>query len=236
MATYNGSRFLREQLSSILVQLGPDDEIIISDDGSKDDTVNVIKQFSDDRIRLIINFKRHGVIGNFENAIQQAKGDYVFLSDQDDIWHPNKVSTCVPLLKKNILVVHNAKIIDGEGKPDGINFFELRGSKEGYWNNIWRNSYLGCCMCFRAELLQYLLPFPKKIEMHDRWIGLISQMYGIVFYETECLLSYRVHGNNVSNSTGKSTNSLWEMFKIRYWLLYYTTIRYLSNKFKKVSL
>ncbi len=83
-------------------------------------------------------------------------------------------------------------------------------------------------MCFKHELLDHLLPIPKNVEMHDRWVGLIAQMYGNVAFEEKCLIGYRVHGNNVSNSTGKSKNSIWQMFVIRFCLLFYTIRRYLK--------
>lgn len=225
MATYNGERYIEKQIYSILSQLGKEDELIISDDGSKDATISIIQSFNDKRIKLYFNNKMRGVIGNFENALWKARGKFIFLCDQDDIWMPNKVASILPLLEKNILVVHDAKIVDSEGYVTIDSFFRLRGSKKGYWNNIWRNSYLGCCMCFRSELLPKLLPFPTKIEMHDRWIGLISEIYGNVYFDQEQLICYRVHGRNVSNSTGKSTNSLWQMFMIRFWLVYYSVFR-----------
>ena len=228
MATYNGEKFIKKQVESILCQLNPEDELIVSDDGSKDKTVTIINSISDLRIQLYINEGCHGVIPNFENALKKAKGNYIFLSDQDDIWMPYKIATCIPLLQQNLLVVHNAVIIDGNGFSTDRDYFNLRGSKEGYWNNIWRNSYLGCCMCFRSELLRYILPFPRNIEMHDRWVGLISQLYGKVYFESKCLIGYRVHGGNVSNSTGKSTNSFFQMLMIRFWLLCYTIGRYFN--------
>lgn len=228
LATYNGERFIKEQIASILEQLDKDDELIISDDGSTDYTLSIIQSFEDERIKIFHNKGKHGVISNFENALSKAKGDCIFLSDQDDVWMPKKIEICIKRLQQNILVVHNANIINGEGINNGIDFFSLRKSKEGYWNNIWRNSYLGCCMCFRSELIQHILPFPPKIEMHDRWVGLIAQMYGKVYYEQDCLIGYRVHGNNVSNSTGKSVNSFGTKLAIRFWLLFYTTCRYLK--------
>lgn len=231
MATYNGAKYIKDQIDSILIQLKEEDELIISDDGSNDDTIPIIHSLSDKRIKLYHNKGKHGVIWNFENALRKAKGDYIFLCDQDDVWHPHKVESILHLLQSNILVVHNATIIDGEGESKGRDFFQIRKSKGGYWNNIWRNSFLGCCMCFRAELLPRLFPFPTYIEMHDRWIGLMAQLYGKVYYEPKCLINYRVHGSNVSNSTEKSINSPWKMLTIRLWLIYYTSCRYIKIVF-----
>lgn len=90
MATYNGEEYIKEQLESILCQLGEMDEIIISDDGSTDNTLNIIESYNDSRIKIHINTGKHGFVYNFENALQKAKGEYIFLSDQDDIWLPEK--------------------------------------------------------------------------------------------------------------------------------------------------
>ena len=232
MATYNGERFIAQQISSILVQLDENDELIISDDGSIDNTLSIIQTFVDERIKLFHNCGKHGVISNFENALSKVKGDYIFLCDQDDVWMPNKVDVCLELLQKSVLVVHNANIINGEGVKREIDFFSLRGSKSGYIYNLYKNCYLGCCMCFQAQLLDYILPFPKNIEMHDRWIGLMSELHGKVIFEKQCLISYRVHGNNVSNSTGLSVNSFGTKLAIRYWLLFYTLIRIIKSMVK----
>lgn len=222
IATYNGESFIKEQLNSILSQLSENDEIIISDDGSKDDTLHIIKAFNDFRIKVFINKNKHGVIPNFENALKHAKGDYIFLCDQDDVWEMNKVQTCISYLQENILVLHDASLIDKNGNKYCNSYFALRHSKTGYISNLYRNSYLGCCMAFRKELLKYIFPFPKRIEMHDRWIGLQAELHGKTALISLPLSRYRIHGGNVSNSTEKSRNDVCRMLSIRSWLLYYT--------------
>ena len=87
MATYNGEKYLREQVGSILTQLGENDELVVSDDGSTDSTIDILKSYNDPRIKIFINTGRHGVNSNFENALRHADGDYIFLSDQDDKCH-----------------------------------------------------------------------------------------------------------------------------------------------------
>ena len=119
IATHNGAHYIKEQIESVLCQLGPKDEIIISDDGSNDKTIEILLAFNDKRI-IICSFKqpkksKHShiyVCKNFENALKHAKGDYIFLADQDDWWMPNKVEKCIEALKYNILVVHRAEICD----------------------------------------------------------------------------------------------------------------------------
>ncbi|EGF56173.1 glycosyltransferase, group 2 family protein [Bacteroides fluxus YIT 12057] len=112
IATYNGEKFIKEQLDSILHQLSDEDEIIISDDSSTDATLDIIKKYLDKRIVIIDNQKFHSPVYNFENAIKQAKGDYIFLADQDDVWLPHKIDSLLPHLVENDLVLSNAKVVD----------------------------------------------------------------------------------------------------------------------------
>ena len=115
LASYNGEKYIEEQISSILKCLDTTDELIISDDGSTDKTLNIIKQFTDNDNRVkCIKGPCCGVVKNFENAISHCGGDFIFLSDQDDIWHSNKIEKILPLLKENILVCHNANIYNNK--------------------------------------------------------------------------------------------------------------------------
>jgi len=104
MASYNGEKYIRQQIDSILPQLGESDELIISDDSSTDDTISVVKSINDNRIKLIKDQKFKSPVSNFENAIKNATGDFIFLCDQDDIWQPNKVESVLPFLKQYDLV------------------------------------------------------------------------------------------------------------------------------------
>ena len=92
MATYNGQKYLREQIESILCQLSANDELVISDDHSTDSTVDIIRSYGDSRIKMYANELTKGVTHNFENALNKSKGDIIFLADQDDVWLPNKIS------------------------------------------------------------------------------------------------------------------------------------------------
>lgn len=112
IATYNGERFIREQISSIINQLGNEDEIIISDNGSTDSTIDIIKEIDDKRIKLIKGPKKKSPTSNFENALMHAKGEYIFLSDQDDVWKDNKISICMQYLKHYDCVISDAEMVD----------------------------------------------------------------------------------------------------------------------------
>ena len=202
MATYNGEKYIKEQLDSILRQLTAEDELIISDDGSYDNTLLIINEYRKEYKNIILlKGPQKGVIKNFENALLHSNGDIVFLSDQDDIWIDGKVDKVMNEFKnvETILVLHDALIVDKNGDKIEDSFYKHRGSKVGFINNIVKNSYIGCCMAFRKQLLNVSLPFPEKIEMHDWWIGLLGEYYGNTKMIYDSLLKYRRHDNNVSS-------------------------------------
>lgn len=209
MATYNGETYIKEQIESILSNLKENDELVISDDGSNDNTVNFIKEYikQDSRIKLL-DGPRKGVKQNFSNAIYNTTGDYIFLCDQDDIWDKNKVENVIKELKNNILVVHDAEIINENKKIVNESFFEFRNSGPGRLKNIYKNTYIGCCMAFKKELKQYILPIPNNIEMHDQWIGIIAEKHGKVKFIKDKLIMYRRHSNNVSSFKHYSVNKM----------------------------
>ncbi len=225
LATYNGEKYLREQIDSILCQLSENDELVISDDGSKDQTIDIIKSYNDKRIHLYQNQGEHGVVSNFENALSKASGDYIFLSDQDDVWMENKVETCIGLLNNFDLVVHNAKIVNGNCESIGKDFFSLRDSKGGFWTNIYKNRFVGCCMSFKRSLLNYVLPFPSKILWHDMWIGLIAEKHFKVYFTPTTLIMFRRHGDNTSQTAEKSNFSFGQKISYRFWMIYYCLFR-----------
>lgn len=226
IATYNGEKYIKEQMSSILCQLNKDDEIIISDDGSKDSTIEILFSFHDSRIKILHNKGEHGFIGNFENALKNAKGDYIFLSDQDDVWMPNKISVVLESLKKVDLVVHDAELIDGDGNITGKNYYSFLHHSSGFLMNLWQTRFLGCCMAFRKSVLDECLPFPNNVVGHDYWIGMYSLIKYKVLFIPDILLKYRRHGGNVSPSSEKSNNSFfYKLYNKRYHLLRAIVIR-----------
>ena len=227
MATYNGSQFLEKQIDSILQQLNWDDELIISDDGSTDGTQFIINKFSDVRIRVFKNKNNHGPIGNFENALLQASGQLIFLADQDDIWLPDKVNITLSLLETYDLVLADCEVIDSSGNVLKPSFFKFRGSRPGFWSNILRNSYMGCCMAFRRDVLSYALPFPSEIHMHDWWIGLLVEIKGKVIFYRKPLIQYVRHGNNAS-PTGNTGYSFPKKLANRFSLLFCIARRLLT--------
>lgn len=201
MATYNGEKYIKEQINSILKNLEQDDELVISDDGSKDNTIRIIQEYQkeDSRVKLFEGPKK-GVKQNFANAIEKSNGEYIFLADQDDVWNDNKVKEVLKVFEEKgvTLVIHNCEIVNENLEKTDKTFFEFRNSGKGIIKNIWKNTYIGCCIAFRASMKDKILPIPNDIEMHDQWIGIINEKYGKSYFLDECLIEYRRHGDNVS--------------------------------------
>lgn len=225
IATHNGEKYVKKQLESILSQLGFSDEIVISDDGSTDQTIKIIQSFEDNRIK-VLTYKQHFdyskfylssyyyATANFYNALKYAQGDIIFLADQDDIWVENKVPVFMEALKRADFVTSNFSIINEVDELLDESYYN-----ENPYNNlnlvkILKNlPFRGCCSAFKRDVLQAALPFPKKLFLHDCWIGLNAYLnnFKIEFIETPLLL-YRRHSNNVSDLN--SPNNL--LFKISY--------------------
>ena len=203
MISYQGAHYIEEQLDSILATLGPKDEVIVSDDGSTDGTREILVRYEtkDERVRMIDGPKR-GVKANVENVLRACEGEYIFLADQDDIWMPEKVERVMAKLQEPQvgLVVHDAIVTDGTCQEVVLDsFYSLKGSGAGALKNIWRNTYIGCCMAFKRELLEEVLPIPDYIEMHDQWIGVINDKLHLgTKFIPDKLIKYRRHGNNAS--------------------------------------
>ena len=218
MAAYNGEKYIREQLLSVLKQLSENDEVIISDDNPYTGTYEAVKGFieSDGRIRYIKGPGK-GVIKNFENAISAAEGDYIFLCDQDDVWLDGKVSAvCEELKKGAVVVMHDAIVTDENLNPVKQSFFEAMGSGTGIVKNIIKNTYIGCCMAFSKSLKPFILPFPDDLPMHDQWIGLAGEKAGRVALIKEPLIYYRRHSGAVTGGrTSFSQKLKWRMSIIK---------------------
>ena len=197
MATRNGARFICRQLESILAQLAPDDEVVISDDSSTDDTIAIIRSFADPRIRLLENNTFYSPIFNIENALQQARGDIIVLSDQDDIWLDNRISVVKERFRQKrapvYLMALDGSVIDEHDNVTVESIFAKIKAAPGLTKNIYNNTYMGCCLAFSRELLEIALPFPRLIPMHDMWLGLLAEIFGKVEFVPEKTILYRKH-------------------------------------------
>lgn len=214
LATYNGQKYLQEQLDSILLQLNQDDELIISDDGSTDNTISILDSYNDSRIKIHKNnFKN--VVKNFEFVISKSKGDYIFLSDQDDVWEPNKINEYVSVFSRNdkvTLILSDLQLIDNDGNKIAKEFYESKFSNK-LLNNIFQNNFIGCSIAFRREFNKIILPFPSKLPMHDWWIGTCAIIFGKVHFIDKKLIKYRRHENNFTKDGGANlmTKLIWRI-------------------------
>lgn len=205
VATYNGERYIEAQLKSILSQLSSQDEVIVSDDGSTDNTIAIIEALDDPRIKIYRNESKAGVNGNFENALTHASGDIIYLADQDDVWVEGKVEATLNALEDCDCVIHDAFVTDGDLNILHDSFYRLRQSGPGFLKNLYKNTYLGCCMAFKRSLLDAILPIPKRnAYYHDNWIGSIADCkYKLKFIGFKGIY-FRRHESNTS-CTAKSS-------------------------------
>ncbi len=224
LATYNGEKYIYKQIVSILSQLSTGDELIISDDGSTDKTIDIIRSIKDVRVKLTLHKKglinHHNsshiyVTKNFESAISCASGDIIFLSDQDDIWLPDRVNMMTKYLEDYSLVMCNFNLMDSNDNIYKYNYFNKNPISKLLFVNLIKMPFYGSAMAFRKDLIKQALPFPSTLSVHDNWLGLIAMKYGSVYYINESLHNYRRHPSTVSNSAkSRSNNSL--RYKISY--------------------
>lgn len=213
MATHNGEKYIKEQVDSILKQLDADDEIVISDDGSKDDTLSILSNYNDARIKLFSQHSPSGLLAyeyatrNFENALRHAKGNFIFLADQDDVWTDDKVSVCMSYLKEYDYVVSDAYVTDA--KLNVISETRFIKEEKVHFNKylavVLSTPYQGSCAAFRRCVLEKAMPFPKGIQSHDRWIGNVAAFYFKYRIIPDKLIYYRRHEGVTSSAlNGKS--------------------------------
>lgn len=202
MATKNGEPFIRRQIDSILCQMLEHDELIISDDSSDDATLSIIQNYTDTRIRFLGSETFFGPIRNFERTLSHARGDVIALSDQDDVWLPNKLPVIRELFRQGHtrkLVILNGSVVDEREEVMHKSIFDKINAGKGLIRNIYDNTYLGCCMAFSRDLLEIALPFPPKIPMHDIWLGNLAALFGTVEFVNEKTLLYRRHGATLTD-------------------------------------
>jgi len=208
VATCNGEKYIKEQLDSIINQSYKDFEILILDDKSEDRTVEIIKHYERKYsfIKVIQNESRLGVIDNFEKGISLAKGDFIALSDQDDIWEKDKLLIQYNIIKDYdipVMVHSDLSIINERGNIIFNSFFKKKGydfpEKKSLGILISRNGVMGNTIMFNKKLKKIILPFFSKIPMHDYYISVMNEIYGKRITINKPLVKYRVHTTNIGN-------------------------------------
>ena len=208
MATYNGEKYLKEQIESVLNQTYKNIRLVISDDCSKDGTINILKQYeNDERIEVHYHEKNQGYIKNFEYLLKQVKNNIYMLSDQDDVWMPEKITKSYEKLIKNDadMVFADLEVVDENLKTiyPSFNKFMLLDRKINKYINSYKLNYLyncitGCTLMSKSKWIKDILPIPtdSKYLIHDHWIGVIVSLNGKIVYMPEKYIKYRQHGNN----------------------------------------
>lgn len=221
MCTYNGEKYIEEQLMSIINQTVLPDEIVICDDGSSDNTVQIVRNTLknwDRRYQIIINEKNLGYRKNFEKAIGLCKGEYIFLSDQDDVWNSKKIECMINEIKKDeeiVLVFHDAELVDHQLKSMGGTFWQQLGvyidelKRDDFRRILESNIVQGSACLIKRELFEYAIPFPE-IAVHDEWLALVAIAKGKIHPLNLVLSKYR---QSESNAIGAGTISLYTRIK-----------------------
>ena len=235
MASYNGEAFLEQQLSSILCQLThDDDEIVICDDCSIDASIDVIKSFNTNKIRLFINTSNLGHIATFETAISLCRNPLIFLSDQDDIWLPHKVASYSLAFTSN----NNALLFFSDHPAfncDGVTIFPSvidHNFPFKVFIPLLNVRVHGPGIAFTSESRNLILPFPKHISSHDQWISLLLSLAAPVIKIPFFCQKYRLHSSQLVSLGSKSRRPILVILFSRLYMLYSLLIRFLSFKFK----
>jgi glycosyltransferase involved in cell wall biosynthesis len=209
MASYNGSAHVVEQLESILAQLGPEDEVVVVDDASTDSSVEVIEGVGDGRIRLIRSPANRGYVRTFEAAMAASHGEYIFLSDQDDVWLPGRLELMVDALTTSPVVASNFSFFGQT--PRAVESLRLKASDSTRrWTNLlllWIGvrPYYGCAMAFRRDVAPLILPFPPFLyETHDQWVAMVGNLLGGMRHLEDNTLSRRLHDTNTTPKKARS--------------------------------
>jgi glycosyltransferase involved in cell wall biosynthesis len=208
IATYNGAKYIETQIDSILNQTLKPYEIIITDDSSTDNTVELLKRFQSkhDFIKLFVNDSNKGVTKTFENSVKNCTGDYIALSDQDDIWMPHKLDVLVTNLKEEDAVYGNSLLVDQNGKSLGVDFKTILIMRSLYIGSplLLSNCVPGHAILMKKNFAKMILPFPEVV-MFDKWIGFSAAAGSGLKFVDEILVHYRQHDTNTVG-TRKSKN------------------------------
>lgn len=214
VCTYQGERFIAEQLDSILKQTYPSIEIYVFDDCSNDNTPKIIRTYCEryDSIHLHENKKNIGFLKNFENAISGCSGRYIALCDQDDIWHPEKLDKSMKAIKalekkhpQMPAMIHtDLSLIDNIGKILSTSFFEKKKvdlpPEKSLSRIMGHCGVMGNTILMNGLLADKALPFPDGLKYHDYWLALINELFGVRTTLSEPLVQYRIHDRNISNN------------------------------------
>ena len=220
MCSYNGEKYIKEQIDSILNQTYTDFELVITDDGSSDKTIDIIHEYQkiDSRIKLYENEENLGFVKNFEKAISLCSGDYIALADQDDFWKRNKLEVFSKEIGENVMIYSDAILMDENSKL-------IKGGKElirpennlvsGHNNKAFllTNCVSGNTIMFKKELVEHILPIPEDISFHDIWIAFIASSLGSITFTDKSMTYYRRYSDQITSTRVKDYSGFLDRFK-----------------------
>lgn len=215
MTTYNGEKFLRRQLDSVINQSLDFSELIICDDKSTDSTLEILREYAnnDNRIKIFINEDNIGFKNNFERAIKLCKSEYIALCDQDDVWMPDHLKILFENIENNNLICGNSQIIDSKGNEKNVLFHSLQNYdfkghhsnyKTLYFLGFYHGPFQGASMLMRKDFAQKILPISEGIRFHDVWAVYVACLYNSFKFVNKTVTKYRLHENNASGKYRKS--------------------------------
>ena len=215
LATYNGEKYIREQIDSILNQTYKEFRLLISDDGSTDGTRDILNEYKakDDRIEIFMQEENLGVVKNFEFLLKKVEAKYYMFSDQDDIWKDEKIEKSLKKIEEGFdLVYSDLEVVDENLNVTYESYWKLKGiykkiKKYNNFESLYLNNFItGCTVISKKELIDSFMPLPNisKFVLHDYWISLIISQNGKIAYIEEPLIKYRQHKNNKVGSKKKS--------------------------------
>lgn len=212
MATWQGARFIDEQLESIAAQTRPPDQLVVSDDGSTDDTcarVDAFAREADFEVQLVRNTERGLTTVNFERAVARCHGDLVFFADQDDVWRPHKLERMVDVFERHPAtggLFCNGSVVDDDREPLGYDLWQSQGFHRGEQAMVRRGQAAmvflrhvvaaGNTFAFRGRFLPLVLPFPRLRSVHDAWVAFMVAAVSDFEILDEDLVEYRLHADN----------------------------------------
>ena len=229
--TFNGAKYIEDQIRSILPQLSENDEIIISDNYSNDRSLEILKGIDDKRIKIFLFKPESSLITadiltkvslNVQNALSKSTGDYIFLSDQDDIWLDGRVNAALPFLenRKPTVVVCNCKVVGENNNTLIESYFSYIKPSSNILRTLYKSSFHWCCMAFNREVVNKAFPFPKYAVGHDLWLGMTGAIYGKVHFLQQPLVLYRRHSSTVTTTGFESKRSVYEKLKYRLFIVF----------------
>lgn len=202
LCTYNGEKFLEEQLESLILQKYENLEIVVVDDCSSDNSMGILSTYHNrsGKLRIYQNDRNLGYIKNFEKAVSLCRGEFIALSDQDDIWDLEKITLLVKGIGGNTLIYHDSQFINHEGQlmnrklSDQVNFYS--GAQPEPF--LFFNCISSHAILFHKKLTNHIFPFPET-GFHDAWIGYVACNLGTIQFLDKCLVKYRQHPDSATD-------------------------------------